>query len=198
MKSCVELPRLCGINYPCCVFRHPCVLFRHKLPPLKTFESVTEILINPNHSNIYLSSSRRGSSGDDLGNILDPLVQDLRAKRMDFPLTIVYGSLETMSSCYLYCSCHLGTEQYKPLGAENVARNRLFSQFHAQYPERERQRIVDGLVQGNSKTRRLAACTQAIVILRSTSYITIELKCSGFEVVQNSIESMCLSYSAFD
>ena len=33
-------------------------------------------------------------------------------------------------------------------------------------------------------TRRLAACTQAVVILRSTSYIAIELKCSVFEVVR--------------
>ena len=49
--------------------------------------NATEILINPNRSNIYLSSSRRGNRGDELGNILDPLVQDLRAKRMDFPLT---------------------------------------------------------------------------------------------------------------
>ena len=48
------------------------------------------------------------------------------------------------------------------------------------------------------KTRRLAACTQEVVILRSTSYIAIDVKCSAFEVVRNSIESMCLSYSAFD
>ena len=47
-------------------------------------------------------------------------------------------------------------------------------------------------------TRRLAACTQAVIILRCTSYIAIELKCSAFEVVRNSIESMCLSYSAFN
>ena len=46
--------------------------------------------------------------------------------------------------------------------------------------------------------RRLAACTQAVITPRSTSYITVELKCSAFEVVRNSIESMCLSYSAFD
>ena len=51
---------------------------------------------------------------------------------------------------------------------------------------------------GPKLTRRLAACTQAVIILRSTSYIAIELKCSSFEVVRNSIESMCLSYSAFD
>ena len=49
-----------------------------------------------------------------------------------------------------------------------------------------------------NRTRRLAACTQAVIILRSTNYIAIQLKCSAFEVVRNSIESMCLSYSAFD
>ena len=49
----------------------------------------------------------------------------------------------------------------------------------------------------SSLTRCLAACTQAVIILRSTSYIAIELKCSAFEVVRNSIKSMCLSYSAF-
>ena len=48
------------------------------------------------------------------------------------------------------------------------------------------------------ETRRLAACTQAVIILRSTSYIATELKCSASEVVRNSIESMRLSYSAFD
>ena len=41
------------------------------------------------------------------------------------------------------------------------------------------------------ETRRLAACTQAVVITTSTSYIAIELKCFAFEVVRNSIESMC-------
>ena len=48
-----------------------------------------------------------------------------------------------------------------------------------------------------NRTRRLAACTQAVIILRSTNFIAIQLKCSAFEVVRNSIESMCLSYSAF-
>ena len=119
--------------------------------------NATEIIINPNRSNIYLSSSRRGNRGDELVNILDPLVKDLCAKRLDFPLTIVYGSLETISSCYSYFSNQLGHEQYEPLGAENLARNRLFSQFHAQYPEHERQRIVDELVQGNSKIRVIFA-----------------------------------------
>ena len=102
--------------------------------------NATEILINPNRSNIYLSSSRRGNRGDELGNILDPLVQDLQAKRMDFPLTIVYGSLKTISSCYLYFSCYLGSEQYEPLKGLKILHGTDFSpKFHAQYPDHERQ-----------------------------------------------------------
>ena len=50
-----------------------------------------------------------------------------------------------------------------------------------------------------NRTTRLAACNQAVVILRGTSYIEIELNVL-FEVVRNSIESMhvCSVYSAFD
>lgn len=117
----------------------------------------TEILINPNRSNIYLSSSRRGNRTDELGNILDPIIKDLQAQRLGFPLTVIYGSLETISSCYSYFSEQLGIEQYEPLGAKKVARNRLFTQFHAQYPEHERVRIVDGLVKGDSKIRVIFA-----------------------------------------
>ena len=61
----------------------------------------TEVLVNPNRSNIYFSSSRQGNRADELGNILDPLILDLRAKRLDFPLTIIYGSLEIISSMAL-------------------------------------------------------------------------------------------------
>lgn len=89
-------------------------------------------------------------------SILDPLLNELRSQRMDFPLTIVYGTLETISSCYEYFSS-VGDEQYEPVGAQKISRNRLFTQFHAQYPEHERQRIVDELVQGMSKLRIIFA-----------------------------------------
>ena len=49
-----------------------------------------------------------------------------------------------------------------------------------------------------TRTRRLAACTQAVIILRSTSYIAIELKCSAFEVVRNSIEWVKIVISAYE
>ena len=50
----------------------------------------------------------------------------------------------------------MGKEQYFfPASAEPLAKNRLFSQYHAQYPEHERKRIVDELVNGTSSHRVL-------------------------------------------
>ena len=48
------------------------------------------------------------------------------------------------------------------------------------------------------RTRRLAACIQAVIILRSTSYIAIELQCSAFEGVRNSIEWLKIVISAYE
>ena len=50
----------------------------------------------------------------------------------------------------------MGKEQYfSPASAEPLAKNRLFSKYHAQYPEHERTRIVDELVNGTSNHRVL-------------------------------------------
>ena len=114
--------------------------------------------VNPDRKNIYFSSSRRGNQGDEkLVNILDPLLKDLRSRRQDFPLTIIYGNLETIANCFSYFSSELGNEQYEPIDAPKLARNRLFTQYHAQYPEHERKRIVDELIQGKSKLRIIFA-----------------------------------------
>lgn len=40
----------------------------------------------------------------------------------------------------------MGKDQYYPSTALPFAKNRLFSQYHAQYPEHERNRIVEELV----------------------------------------------------
>ena len=116
------------------------------------------IHVNPNRKNISFSSSRRGNHGDEkLANILQQLVTNLCYQRLDLPLTIIDGTLETISSCYEYFSSHLQKEQYELVGAPKLAQYRLFTQFHAQYPEHERQRIVDELVQGKSKLRIIFA-----------------------------------------
>ena len=95
--------------------------------------------VNPDRKNIHFSSLCRGNQGGErLVNILDPLLKDLRDKR----LTIIYGNLETIANCFSYFTSKFGIEQYEPVGAPKRARNRLFSQYHAQYPEHKRQTII--------------------------------------------------------
>ena len=36
----------------------------------------------------------------------------------------------------------MGNDQYAPKGALHKAENRLFTQFHAQYPLKEKERII--------------------------------------------------------
>ena len=51
----------------------------------------------------------------------------------------------------------MGNDQYAPKCALHKAENRLFTQFHAQYPLKERERIIDGLIKGTSKLRLVFA-----------------------------------------
>ena len=114
------------------------------------------ITVNPDRPNIYFASFSRPSRGSDkLLEILEPLTKELQTKRHNFPLTLIYGNLETISECYLYFSQTLGIDQYDPPGAAAFAKNRLFTQFHAQYPEHERKRIVSELAKGESRLRVL-------------------------------------------
>lgn len=114
------------------------------------------IKANPDRPNIWFSCQRRANSGDEkLSSILDPLVDELKNRRLDTPLTLEYGSLEIVSDCFLYLSTKLGKHQYYPVDAVNIAANRLFTQYHAQYPEHERHKIIHGLLSGNSVLRIL-------------------------------------------
>ena len=109
---------------------------------------------SPDHPNIFFSALPRPDRGDDkLEPILSPLIQELKATHLDFPLTIVYNTLKVIRECFLLASN--GHSQYEPVGTSHVAINRLFSQFHANYPENERERIVQDLVSGKSKLRLL-------------------------------------------
>ena len=112
---------------------------------------------NPDRPNIFFSSFRRPDRGEDkLHPILSPLIEELQVKRLGFPLTLVYANLETIGECFMFASKIMGSLQYEPVGSNPVAANRMFTQFHAQYPEHERERIVHDLVEsGNSKIRLL-------------------------------------------
>lgn len=77
--------------------------------------------------------------------ILVPSVESLKKERTKFPFT---GTLETISSCYIFFSLAMGKEQYEPIDALSKSENRLFTQFHGQYPLEEKGRIIDGLTLG--------------------------------------------------
>ena len=99
---------------------------------------------NPDRSNIFYESKLRPSSGDNkLDAVLAPLADELMGKKMEMPLTIVYDTLATCADAFLFFSQHLGKEQYFPTGADHISKNRLFAQFHAEYPQHEKDRILD-------------------------------------------------------
>ena len=77
--------------------------------------------------------------------ILKPYVQEFKAKRSAMPLTMFYGNLEGCAESFLYFSSELGENQCKPLHADKVAKNRLFTQHYAQYPKHEQERIMEEL-----------------------------------------------------
>lgn len=119
-------------------------------------EAVVVIEANPDRKNIFYEFKIRPSTGDQkLNAVLLPLSNELIEKKINMPLTIVYGSLATCSESFLFFSQTLGKDQYYPSGADPVAKNRLFTQFHAEYPEHEKSRILDELSRGVCKARVL-------------------------------------------
>ena len=104
---------------------------------------------NPNRANLYYASRVHPNRGDGkLESILQPIVAELKANNNQMPLTLIYGNLETGAKCFLYYSNSMGADQYYPSTTLPLAKNRLFSQYHAQYPEHERNLIVEELVKG--------------------------------------------------
>ena len=104
---------------------------------------------NPNRANLYYVCHIRPNRGDGkLESILQPIVVELKAKNSQMPLTLIYGNLVTSPKCFLYLSNSTGKDQYYPSTALPLAKNRLFSQLHAQYPEHEQNLIVEELVKG--------------------------------------------------
>lgn len=64
---------------------------------------------NPNRPNIFFGPRQQSEKGEDkLKIILELPANELLAKDLDFPLTIVYGKLARVSSCYLIPSQILG------------------------------------------------------------------------------------------
>ena len=120
------------------------------------FEDTVVIEANPDRSNIYYECKVRPSSGEDkLNEVLLPYGEELKEKKIEMPVTIVYGTLATFADAFLFFSQYLGIEQYFAVGSDPLSKNRLFAQFHAEYPEHEKERILREIVQGVCKAKIL-------------------------------------------
>ena len=114
------------------------------------------IAVNPNRQNIFYSCSPRPHTGDDkIEVLLLPYIAKLKVMREKMPLTVMYSSLQVCGECFSVFDRYLGEEQYTPLGSPHFAKNRLFAQFHAHYPEKEKNDILDDLLKGPGKIRVL-------------------------------------------
>ena len=105
--------------------------------PLGMVDPVT-ISVNSNRNNIFYTTAGHQHTGD---NKIETLLLSYRGKlkemRENMPLTVFYSNLELCGECFSLFHHHLGQEQYTAIGASNLAKNRLFAQFHANYPENE-------------------------------------------------------------
>ena len=112
--------------------------------------------VNPDRRNIFFSVFPRPNHGDNkLYDILYPIVLELLDKNVMEPKTLLYGTMEIISECYIFFSQHLGRQQYFQIGASQYAKNRLFTQYHAQYPAHEQERILKEVVKPSSVIRCL-------------------------------------------
>lgn len=99
--------------------------------------------VNPDRANISFESRMRPAFKEERVMILTPFVEELKVKRSSMPLTIFYGNLEDCADSFLHFSSELGDNQYEPPDAPNVAKNHLFTQYHAQYPRHKQERIME-------------------------------------------------------
>ena len=77
---------------------------------------------------------------------MSPLLEELRANKINTPRVIVYcRSLNLCSSLYFFFLSNLGSESYYPSGAVEISDNRLFGMFHAQTPQHNKDVILSSM-----------------------------------------------------
>ena len=110
--------------------------YRNEIKRSLGMQNVLNVEENPDREDIFYEVHPRGNRGDEkLITIIEPLALEFKEKLLAMPLTIVYGSLETCGECYSYFEQELGPHQFYPAGSPSIFSNRLFAQYHAQYPE---------------------------------------------------------------
>ena len=100
------------------------------------------VFVSPDRENIYFEVFTRTDIHEDMS----PLLEELRANKINTPRVIVYcRSLNLCSSLYFFFLSNLGSESYYPSGAVEISDNRLFGMFHAQTPQHNKDVILSSM-----------------------------------------------------
>lgn len=91
--------------------------------------------------------------------ILTPIAEELKQRRLKYPQTVIYMSaMRFCGFAFHLFELILKNEQYEPINAEPEAKNRLFSQFHGAYPVDENSKTLNSVV-NTEKCRVIFAST---------------------------------------
>ncbi|XP_033751152.1 LOW QUALITY PROTEIN: ATP-dependent DNA helicase Q-like 3 [Pecten maximus] len=128
------------------------------LSKVLNFDRPVVITLNVDRPNIYIEVRKRLPNirkFDKLNNIITPIADELREKRDVFPVTIMYvESLESLGYFFQFLTHNLSDISYN---GDAVPQNRIFAQFHKDYPASMKQVIIEELVKPNPKVRLVLA-----------------------------------------
>lgn len=104
-------------------------------------------------------------------DLIEPVISELREKRLLFPVTIMYvDNLEALGYFFQYAAHNLQDLGYD---GEKNPQNRLFAQFHKDYPESMKKLILQELTSLNPKPRLVFATVALGMGFNSPSVVRI-------------------------
>ena len=128
------------------------------LQSILNYRSPDIICENPDRPNIFIDVRKRLPNickFEKYDGLIKPIAQELLEKKENFPLTIMYvESLESLGYFYQYLTSEL---QDNAFVGEHAPENRIFAQFHKDYPDTMKQFIVREIVKPSSRIRLVFA-----------------------------------------
>ena len=118
----------------------------------------TVISENVDRPNIFLEIRKRlpnVKKFDKYDELIKPIAIELKEKKHSFPLTIMYvENIESMGYFFQFLSHELKEDGYN---GENIPQNRIFAQYHKDYPDSMKKFIVQEITKQEPKLRLVLA-----------------------------------------
>ena len=113
-----------------------------------------EVIGNPNRPNIFYKRVFRKGDDVDFTDLCQwPMACELKEKKVDYPITIMYLPHRWCGFSFQFFQKHLGNEQYYPSSADALPENRLFAQYHAPQTAAMKEQVLRELSANKSKVR---------------------------------------------